>query len=105
MRTPAQIEAIANADAYLNNVPDLPNYSEVMAARVVEVEARNVYGNRMIYPANETARIFAELAGKKTLAQSDLILIRNLGFEIRQVAEALEEAAALPISWAYRPAA
>jgi len=55
----------------------------------VEVEIRSVYGNQLIYPANEAAQIFAQIAGKKTLDKSDLNLIRALGFEVEQVFQKL----------------
>ena len=32
----------------------------------VQVEVRNVYGNELIYPANDTAKTFAALIGKKS---------------------------------------
>ena len=59
------------------------------ALKTVEVEVRSVYGNTLIYPANETAQIFAQIAGKKTLDKSDLNLIRSLGFEVEQVFQKL----------------
>lgn len=89
----AQVKAINDADACLNNV-DLPNYSDLMkqvmaqnealAKSVVLVEVKNVYGNETIYPANNAGRIFAAIAGKKTLNTSDMIRIRELGFTVEQ---------------------
>lgn len=52
---------------------------------IVEIEVRSVFGNETIYPANETAQIFAQIAGKKTLSKQDLNLIRALGFDVNQV--------------------
>lgn len=51
----------------------------------VQVEVRNVYGNELIYPANDTAKTFAVLIGKKTLDRNDFRLIRLLGFEVEQI--------------------
>lgn len=51
----------------------------------VQVTVKNVYGNNLVYPANETAKIFAALCGKKTLDSRDLERIRLLGYEIEQV--------------------
>lgn len=53
--------------------------------RVVSVEVRNVYGNELIYPVNEPAKIFASLTGNKTLNLVDLQRIQALGFEVAEV--------------------
>lgn len=53
--------------------------------RVVAVEVRNVYGNELIYPVNEPAKIFASLTGNKTLNLVDLQRIQALGFEVAEV--------------------
>lgn len=52
---------------------------------VVEVEVRSIYGNSMIYPANAAAERFAEIAGKKTLSNADLMNIQALGFTVEEV--------------------
>lgn len=59
------------------------------APKAVEIEVRSVYGNTLIYPANDAARLFAQIAGKKTLDRQDLNLIRALGFEVQQVFQKL----------------
>lgn len=56
---------------------------------VVQVEVRSVYGTVLIYPANNAAKVFAQIAGKKTLSKADLDLIRSLGFEVDQVFQKL----------------
>lgn len=76
----AQIEALANANAFLNNA-GLPLIQE----RIVQVQVRNVYGKATVYPANETAEFFAAIAGTKTLAPVVLAYARRLGFDIQQV--------------------
>ena len=53
--------------------------------RVAAVEVRNVYGNELIYPVNEPAKIFASLTGNKTLTLVDLQRIQSLGFEVAEV--------------------
>ncbi len=53
---------------------------------VAAFEVRNVFGNNLIYPANEAARLFAKIAGKKTLDRNDLDNIRALGFLVKEVA-------------------
>ena len=52
---------------------------------VVEIYEKDVYGNTLIYPANNDARTFAVLAGKKTHSKQDLELISLLGFEVKRV--------------------
>lgn len=93
-RNQAVVDAIANANAYLNNVA-IPNYSDLinqvaqqnaaLAQMVVQIEVKVVYGMETIYPANDKARIFAALAGKKTLNSGDLIRVRELGFSVERV--------------------
>lgn len=46
------------------------------------IEIKQVYGNEMIYPANDTAQVFADLIGTKTLGRMKLALIQGLGFEV-----------------------
>ena len=53
---------------------------------IVEVEVRSVYGNNMIYPANDVAERFTNLTGKKTLSRTDLANIRALGFAVKEIA-------------------
>ena len=52
----------------------------------IEVEVRNVYGKPVIYPANEAARIAAELIGAKTFQQRHLRQLQKLGHEVAVVA-------------------
>jgi hypothetical protein len=46
------------------------------------VEVRDVYGNRTVYPVCEKAKLFADLAGTKTLTHHAVIVIRKLGYTI-----------------------
>ena len=43
---------------------------------------KTVYGNTLNYPVNETAKIFARMVNRLTLNYSDLVNIKNLGYEI-----------------------
>lgn len=52
---------------------------------VVKVTIRSVYGNERIYPANETAQKFADLACQVTLRRSDIEIIKSLGFTVEVV--------------------
>lgn len=56
----------------------------------LEIETKNVYGNDLIYPKNETAQKFAVLLKKKTLTIEELKLIKELGFQINQVTKGLD---------------
>lgn len=48
----------------------------------LKITTKNVYGNPTMYPANETAKLFAELLGKKTFSLIDFHRIKRLGYEI-----------------------
>lgn len=56
--------------------------------RIVAVEVRNVYGVKKAYPANETARLFADMVGRKTLTRRDIEYCRDLGYSIFSAADA-----------------
>jgi hypothetical protein len=56
---------------------------------IVQVSIRHVYGNRLIYPVNEQAKLFAKIAGSKTLTVAVLDTIKELGYDIQIVQEAL----------------
>ncbi len=51
----------------------------------VIVKEKSVYGNILVYPANEKAQIFANLIGKKTFTDFDLKCIKSLGFEVELI--------------------
>lgn len=46
------------------------------------VEVRNIYGESKAYPACEKAKIFAEIAGTKTLTLATMRQIKRLGYAI-----------------------
>ena len=46
------------------------------------IQIKNIYGNEMIYPANQTAQHFANIAGTKTLSVNTLRNAKLLGFTI-----------------------
>ena len=52
--------------------------------RIIEVAIKNVYGNDLIYPVGSTAKLFAELTGKKTFSRQDIETIKLLGFQVQQ---------------------
>lgn len=75
-------ESIAQADAYLNNV-GLPGLA-------LQISVRSNYGAPAIYPANEAARIFADIAGTKTLKVDTLAKAKRLGFRIERIGDSID---------------
>ena len=52
---------------------------------IISVEIKNVYGAEKIYPACNTSKLFADIAGTKTLTRSVLQTIKSLGYSIEIV--------------------
>lgn len=48
----------------------------------ITVKVKNVWGNYLIYPVCEKAKIFAELTGTKTLTSHAISSIERLGYKI-----------------------
>lgn len=48
----------------------------------IQIEIKNIYGNETVYPACDKAKLFAKLAGTKTLTHAALCNIEQLGYEI-----------------------
>ena len=46
------------------------------------IEVRNVYGIATVYPVCEAAKLFAQIAGTKTLTHHTLALAERLGYLI-----------------------
>lgn len=55
----------------------------------ITVTVRDVYGIKTIYPACETAKLLARLAGTKTLTQSALATIKALGYTVAVAAPSI----------------
>jgi len=55
----------------------------------VIVKVREVYGVERIYPVSDSAQLFADIAGKKTLDSADIHRIKQLGFEVQAEAPTL----------------
>lgn len=53
-----------------------------MNALIAIVKIKDVYGNRTIYPVNETASVFARIAGTKTLTMPTVQKMKQLGYEV-----------------------
>ena len=56
---------------------------------VVLVEVKEQWGEKRLYPRNNTAELFAVLLRKKTIGTDDLTAIRNLGFIVKSVAPSI----------------
>jgi hypothetical protein len=48
----------------------------------ITVRITSVYGARTVYPVCETAKIFADIAGTKTLKPTTINAIKSLGYKI-----------------------
>lgn len=54
----------------------------------IKVTVRNVYGKPVVYPYCEKAKIFAEIAGTKTLSTGIIRAIKRLGYTVTLDADA-----------------
>ena len=61
-----------------------------MEQLAITVRVRNVYGNRVVYPVCDKAKIFAQMAGHSTLTPATLDCIRRLGYLIEVQQETIE---------------
>jgi hypothetical protein len=52
---------------------------------IAQIEIKEVYGNRTIYPVNQQARVLALIAGTKTLTPLTISLAKELGFHFEIV--------------------
>lgn len=52
------------------------------ATPMVTIEVRDIYGQRKFYPKCEHAKVFADIAGTKTLTEVNLRRIKKLGYRI-----------------------
>ena len=55
----------------------------------IVVKKDKVFGNIVIYPICDNAKLFAEIAGTKTLTHATLTRIERLGYEITLQQETL----------------
>ena len=55
----------------------------------ITVRITSVYGARTVYPVCETAKIFADTAGTKTLKPTTINAIKALGYKINVEQEAI----------------
>ena len=55
--------------------------------QTLTIRARDVYGVRTFYPADDTARAFARIAGTKTLTLATIREAQKLGYIVEQARE------------------
>jgi hypothetical protein len=64
----------------------IDNAREIMQAEpaglVITVQVRNVFGNDLVYPADDAALIFARLIDARTFGARHLKTIRALGYAV-----------------------
>ena len=51
-------------------------------SQTITILAKEVYGRQMFYPACETSRLFAAIADRATLSETNIRRIRQLGYEV-----------------------
>lgn len=51
----------------------------------IKVKIVSTYGMERIYPACDTSRQFATIAGTKTLSKSNIKIIKSLGYSVEVV--------------------
>lgn len=55
----------------------------------ITVRITSVYGAKAVYPVCDTAQIFADIAGTKTLKPETIAKVKALGYKINVQAEVL----------------
>jgi hypothetical protein len=55
------------------------------------VEARQVYGKELYYPANDRAELFLRLTGKKTFDKYELKIIQKVGYNVIFTTKTMED--------------
>lgn len=53
----------------------------------VVVKRRETYGTVRFYPDNDKAVIFAALLNKKTIDYSELLMVKELGFNVKIIGD------------------
>ena len=50
---------------------------------VLHVEKKNVFGNDLVYPICNQAKLLTSLTGQKTLTRDAIYFIRKLGYKVK----------------------
>jgi hypothetical protein len=51
-------------------------------SQTITILVKEVYGRQMFYPACDTSRLFAAIADRATLSETNIRQIRKLGYEV-----------------------
>jgi hypothetical protein len=62
-----------------------------MVTGAITIKVEMVYGNRLYYPRDDAAKIFAEISGAKTLTPRVIKLIRSIGIIVNVHPADMEE--------------
>ena len=60
-----------------------------MTPRKITIQIKSVYGELKVYPVCDDAKLFAAIAGTKTLTHATLCLVERLGFTIETTSNAI----------------
>ena len=63
-----------------------PDYSEYP----IKVSIGNNYGREAIYPQCDRSKVFAQIAGTKTLTRETITLIKKLGYDVQVITSVQE---------------
>lgn len=55
----------------------------------IKVSIKSVYGSDKIYPLCDNGKLFAEIAGTKTLTRDTISLVKRLGYSIQVIQPSL----------------
>lgn len=56
-------------------------------SKEITVQIKNRYGNDLIYPVCDNAKIFAKMLGQNTLTSTNIAAIRALGYVVKTHSE------------------
>lgn len=56
---------------------------------ILQVQVKNVYGNKTIYPVCEKAKQYCDLLGTKTFTETHIRKMKEMGYEFTPVAESI----------------
>jgi hypothetical protein len=60
-------------------------FPKITTMKEIKVRAKNVYGNRTLYPACEDSQLFCDIAGTKTLTANLIAILSKRGWTITEI--------------------
>ncbi len=51
--------------------------------KIINIKIKCVYGRDLVYPANDTSKIFARMLGVKTFNKFQINCLKELGYQIK----------------------